>query len=310
VNLIPPQLQQAKRVLLAGCGGGYDVFGAVPLLAQLKCEVFLSNVSFCVLPKLPKARQIFTNLYEVTGESASEDVYCPEAWLSKFLQRPIFAFDKTGVQPLRAGFEYLLNQLQIDALVLIDGGIDSLLRGDESSLGTPDEDLATLAACHDLPVATKLLSCVGFGAELRDGICHEQVFDRIAALTRDGGYVGTSTLLANTDAGKFYREAVEFTFAHQQQTRRSHIHDVVLASMLGEYTAAPRKGEMKFDRRGPHVWISPLMNLYWHFDLAAVARANLLLPHVLETQTIWDVTVQIEAIRKVIPVRDRTRIPI
>jgi len=318
------RLDSSKSVLLLGCGGGYDLFGAVPLLHELEAagrQVHIGNVSFCSLPKLRHAipQPGFQNLYEVRGACATEDVYCPEAWLSRFLEErrgrsePIWALEKTGVRPLRAALEHLIARLGIDALVLIDGGIDSLLRGDESALGTPDEDLVSIAATRDLAVPVKMLACIGFGAEMRDGICHEQVFDRIAALTRDGGFLGTSALVSGTPAAALYREAVGYTFANQQQQRRSHIHDVVLASVKGEYTAAPGKTDelaTRFDRRGPHVWISPLLSLFWYFELGVVARASLLLPHVLDTETIWDVTVRIEALRKTLPLLDRTRIPI
>jgi hypothetical protein len=31
-GLLPAALGPARRILLAGCGGGYDIFGALPLL--------------------------------------------------------------------------------------------------------------------------------------------------------------------------------------------------------------------------------------------------------------------------------------
>ena len=36
-------------------------------------------------------------------------------------------------------------RLGVDTLVLVDGGTDSLMRGDEEGLGTPHEDIASLA---------------------------------------------------------------------------------------------------------------------------------------------------------------------
>jgi hypothetical protein len=81
----------ARRVILAGCGGGYDIFGAVPLMVELLeegREVFLASLSFCYLNGLDGAIQNpnVPNMYEVPGSAAVQNVYCPEAWLSKWLK--------------------------------------------------------------------------------------------------------------------------------------------------------------------------------------------------------------------------------
>ena len=70
-------LRGARRVLLAGCGGGYDVLGAVPLRAALRTagiDFELASLSFAYLNGLDGARQDtqVPNLYEVTGAAATE----------------------------------------------------------------------------------------------------------------------------------------------------------------------------------------------------------------------------------------------
>ncbi|MBS2031729.1 MAG: DUF1152 domain-containing protein [Deltaproteobacteria bacterium] len=305
---IADSLSAAKRVLLAGCGGGYDVFGAIPLALELEergVETHLANLSFTYLNGLQGALQESTvpDLYAVPGSAAVWDQYCPEAWLARFLSgklgidRPVWGFDKTGVMPLRRAYQHLISKLGIDALVLVDGGIDAVLKGNESALGTPEEDLTSLAAVRPIELPTKILACIGLGAELRDGICHEQAFTRMGELTALGGFLGVSALLASHGAGKRYAEAVEYAFANQQQTRRSHVHEVVLASARGETGL-----------RGEWTWLSPLSSTYFFFDLHAVADSHLFLAHLEGTQNIWDVTARIEALRKDVTVRDRTQI--
>lgn len=304
------RLAGARRILLAGCGGGYDVLGAIPLLVALddgQREIHLASLSFCYLNGLDGARQhpLLANLYEVPAAAATTDAYCPEAWLARWLEerlgrrQSLWAFEKTGVKPLATAYGWLVEHLDIDAVVLIDGGIDALLRGDESSLGTPAEDLVSLAAVHALDVPVKLLACVGLGAEIRDGICHDQVFDRMAELTRNGGYLGSATLLLATEAGDRYRDAIEYLFTNQSTQRTSHVHKVVLAAMNGASGA-----------EGPHIWYSPLLNQYWFFALDAVAETHLFLRELASTDGIWDVTARIEAIRKTMSVRGRSNIPI
>lgn len=218
-QLAVQSLAGARRVLVAGCGGGYDVLGAVPLRHALRAagiEVHLASLSFAYLNGLAHAVQDehAPNLYAVGAAAATPRAYCPEAQLARFLDREdggehvVWSFDKTGVRPLAQAYRLLAERLQLDAIVLVDGGIDALLRGDETSLGTPSEDLASLAAATtlDMPV---LLACVGMTGELRDGIAHAQVFERIAQLSRAGAYLGASALVAGTPACDVYLRALE-----------------------------------------------------------------------------------------------------
>jgi hypothetical protein len=302
-------LRGHQRVLLAGCGGGYDILGAVPLLCELRSrgvEVHLASLSFSYLNGLDNARRDAEHLalYEVDATCATELKYCPEAWLAAFLDgrfggtHIVHCFEKVGVRPLAEAYRALVARHRIDAVVLVDGGIDALLRGDERSIGTPAEDLTTLAAVDTLAIP-RVLACVGLGAELRDGICHADVLERVATLTRAGAFLGAAALLPGTVAGDLYLEAVASVFAHQADLKRSHVHAVVTSACRGE-----------FGERGPHVWLSPLLNLFWFFDAAAVARDHVFLAQLADTESIWDVVARVEAARKSIAVRDRTTIPL
>ncbi len=304
------RLAGCKRVLLAGCGGGYDILGAVPLIPALRargCEVHLASLSFTYLNGLDGARQDPThpNLYEVDGAHATELKYCPEAWLARFLSarlgapQVVHCFDKTGVVPLTAAYRALVARYAIDAIVLVDGGIDAVLRGDERSIGTPSEDLASLAAVADVDVATKLLACVGLGSEWRDGISHADALERIAVMTARGAFLGAAALVPGMPEADLYRDALAEVFAHQADMKRSHVHAVVEAACRGE-----------FGDRGPHVWLSPLLNLFWFFDATAVIADHAFLPDLRGTDTIWEVSARVEAARKALAIRPRAAIPI
>jgi hypothetical protein len=76
------RLAGKRHVLLAGAGGGYDVFGAVPLAAGLWArgqEVSFANVSFCRLDELAGAERHrdVPNLYAEPARAAVEDRSCP-----------------------------------------------------------------------------------------------------------------------------------------------------------------------------------------------------------------------------------------
>lgn len=299
----------ARRVLLAGCGGGYDVLGAIPLAHQLRARgvaVELASLSFSYLNALEAARDdAHPNLYAVGAGAATEHAYCPEAWLARWLDgelggaHVVWSFEKTGVRPLERAYRALVERRAIDAIVLVDGGIDAVLRGDEISLGTPAEDLASLAAVTGVPDVPIALACVGMSAELRDGIAHAQVFERIAELARADAYLGASALVPGTAACDAYVRAVEYVFAGQMHQRRSHVHGVITRSLGGE-----------FGTPAPHMWLSPLSSMYWFFDARAAARTHLFLDELRATDTMWEVVARIEAARDHVEIRGRSAIPL
>jgi hypothetical protein len=303
-------LGEARRVLLAGCGGGYDVLGAVPLMSDLidaGHEVALANLSFAYLNALEGAVQIAEapNLYEVGAAAATADAYCPEAWLARWMaerlgqDQPIWAFDKSGVQPLHRAYRYIERRWRPDAVILVDGGVDAMLRGDESSIGTPAEDLTSIAAVRPLDAPVKILVCFALGAEMRDGICHEQVFARMGELLAAEAYLGSAALLPQTRAGERYLDAVEYVFANQEGQRTSHVNKVVSEALRGQTGT-----------RGPHIWISPLLSHFWFFSLEGIASTHLFISELWETETVWDVSNRIAELRRDLDIHDRTRIPI
>lgn len=147
------RLADAQRVLISGAGGGYDVLGAVPLVVELLRAgkaVHLGSLTFSNEAALQAVTRVpgLPNLAQVNRQSAVESTYCPEAWLAEWFHRvpggpsAVWLFESTGVQPLRAAYRHVIEHAEIDTVILVDGGIDATLRGDETAIGTPSEDLA------------------------------------------------------------------------------------------------------------------------------------------------------------------------
>jgi hypothetical protein len=61
-------------------------------------------------------------------------------------------------------------------------------------------------AALDLPV--KLVTCLGFGIDAFDGVNHVQVLENLAALDRDGGYLGALSIPGASREAVLYRDAV------------------------------------------------------------------------------------------------------
>ncbi|NLS96343.1 MAG: DUF1152 domain-containing protein [Planctomycetaceae bacterium] len=147
------ELENSQRILIAGAGGGFDVFTGLPLYFLLKAsgrDAYLANLSFSSLPD-SVGRRLAPGLLEVTADSQGYAYYFPEQVLASWFRQQgeevsIYSFHRMGVKPLLAGYRELVRELNLDTVILVDGGTDSLMRGDEAGLGTPFEDMASVAA--------------------------------------------------------------------------------------------------------------------------------------------------------------------
>jgi hypothetical protein len=284
------ELASARRILLAGAGGGYDVFCALPIYFGLRDagkQVFLSSLSFSNLGHVKD--RITPALARVTADADGSRYYFPERYLCEwFRQRGeevcVYCFERTGVKPQRAGYLRLVEKLQLDTIVLVDGGTDSLMRGDEVGLGTPHEDVASIAAVEDLAVERKMLACLGFGIDYFHGVCHAHFLEAVAELTRQGASLGTFSLLPDMPEVKLYQEAARAVF-EAMPGHVSIVSSSILSAIEGHY------GDFHATDRtaGSTLWINPLMSLYWCFRLAPVARRILYLTEMKDTQTYLDV---------------------
>jgi hypothetical protein len=318
------ELSNSRSILLSGCGGGFDVFGALPLYFALRDagkRVHLANFSFS-FPELgfPLAmlqpeyarRRIAKTLLSVDADLQPTGSYFPELYLSRWFRDrgeevPVYTFATSGVAPLLEGYRVLADRLGLDAVVLVDGGSDSLMRGDEEDLATPSEDIASIAAVSALELPIKMLTCVGFGIDWYHGLCHARVLEATAELAAAGGFLGIFSLLPGMPEAELFRQACSYVFDRMPGEESTVASSVISAldGRFGNWHSYPRtrKGEL---------WISPLMSAYWSYRLDAVA-SRLLYPldALRRTQGIMDVTRTILDHRKGLgKLRPRISIPI
>ncbi len=295
------RLEGARSILLAGAGGGFDVFCGLPLFFALRRRghaVHLANLSFS---RLPLAEGQEPAVVEVRPETEGPASYFPERYLSQWASEvlgdptPVWAFPKTGVQPLRRAYAHVLEQTGADAIVLVDGGTDSLMRGDESGLGTPAEDMSTIAAVHGLApelAPTRLLVSVGFGVDSFHGVAHADVLEAIADLAKADAYLGAFPLLANMPEVMRYRQACDYVHARMPD-RPSIVNLSILSAIEGEFGDVHRSSRT----RGSELFINPLMSLVFAFELAPLAERVLYLDMLEHTTTIFEINLVIEAVR-------------
>lgn len=304
--LAPPifaQLEPARNVLIAGAGGGFDVFCGLPLYFALReagKTVHLANLTFSNLYGAT-GRELSPEVLEVTADSGGGQHYFPERFLSEWFRGqgeevPVYTFHRVGVAPLRAAYQAVVADRGIDTVILVDGGTDSLMRGDEAGLGTPAEDMSSIAAVHRLDVPRKHLVCLGFGIDTFHGVCHAHVLEAVADLSRQGGYLGAFSLHGESAAVQRYVAATRAVFASMPH-HVSIVSSSILSALEGRY------GDHHATDRtaGSRLWINPLMALYWCFSLDAVAERVLYLATLEHTHTFMDVNVAIANFRGQLP---------
>ena len=293
------EIEASQNILLAGCGGGYDIFCGLPLyfgLRGLGKTVHLANLSFSRIAG-STGRKLPGGMVEVNAQTQGDERYFPEMYLarwlaSQYIPAPIYCLPREGVKPVAKAYAWLAETLNIDTILLVDGGTDSLMRGDEVELGTPEEDSVSIAAVDQTDVARKMLVCLGFGIDTFHGVCHAQFLEAVGAVTRDGGFLGMWSLTQDMPEVQQYKAACYDTFRHMLGNP-SIVSTSVLSAVEGRF------GDYHWTQRteGSKLFINALMTLYWAFRLETIARRNLYLDEIRETESFRAATNAIQAYR-------------
>jgi hypothetical protein len=306
------RLAEAKTVLIAGAGGGFDIFCGLPLYFSLRSAgktVHLANLSSGAL-SFCDAENPAPGLWRITPTTAATK-YFPEMHLSRWISdrfgnTPIYSILPSGAQQVALAYEWLARELGPDCIILVDGGTDSLMFGDEAGLATPEGDSVSLYAADRLQgIKEKILICLGFGVDSHHGICHAHFLENVARLSTQDAYLGAWSLIRASEEFQLYQEACEFVFARLPQ-QPSIVNTSIIAAANGNF------GDWHGTKRteGSKLFINPLMALFWAFDLRAVAHQNLYLDRLGTTETIEEVALAIEAFRESLPfTRPWTSIP-
>jgi hypothetical protein len=278
------QLQDKQNILISGAGGGFDVFIGLPLyytLRQMGKTVHLANYSFSDLTV-----STFVSACDVLIPDMLGGVYGPvrrrvpafaEGYLAEWFSTTqnedvrIWMLPNTGGIPLAESYRKLTTHLRPDALILVDGGIDSLMRGDEERPGTLIEDSITLAAVQHLNIPVKLLACLGMGTEVEEQASLHHALENIAALIKVGGFLGSCSLLPQMEAFQFYERACRYVW-EQPHHPKSHISTRIIPAAHGEFG----NFHMYPDDRMIGLYVSALMAMYLFFDVGKVISRSLI----------------------------------
>ncbi|NRB47370.1 MAG: DUF1152 domain-containing protein [Saprospiraceae bacterium] len=295
------QLSDSQTILLAGAGGGFDIFCGIPLYLNLVKQgkkVIISNFAFTWLSRTT-AHQVYPYCYEIQAkdQDLSGRNYFPEKYLKAWLQiqgydAKVYGFERTGVAPLRDAYHYLIKTHEIDTVLLIDGGTDSLMFGDEEGLGTPQEDICSMAAVYRTGIKKQFLVNLGFGVDHFHGVSHFRFLENVAKLSETGAYLGLFQLLREMEEGQLYANAVEY--ANQRMPgMESIVSNSIISALDGEY------GDYHRTQRttGSHLWINPLMTIYWAFNLRKLVPQIKYYHQIKHTNTLAEFNAKLSAYR-------------
>jgi len=269
-------LKSSKSVLIAGCGGGYDVTSGLPLYFNLKKQgkqVHLASLSFSDLDGL-SSKFYCTQCVKVDSHlkiKRHNPSYFPEYYLSQWFKDkwneevPIYAFDREiGVKELTKVYNKIVAEHKIDAIVLVDGGTDSVMFGNEQLMGTPAEDHCSMAAVHGVSnVPVKLLACLGFGVDSFHGVSHGLFLENTAKLEQTGGYLGCFSISKSSTECKLYMEAYDAIAANMQASIVCTSIISALQDYFGNHHTTTRTSSSE-------LFINPLMGIYWTYQLDKV----------------------------------------
>lgn len=207
------------------------------------------------------------------GKSETPKIYFPEYKLVKYLHDQyqidvsVYCFVDDCVKSLIESYRRVIDLEQIDCIVLVDGGTDSLMTGAEhGALGTPFEDVSSLLAVNQTGLKHQYLYCLGYNIDRFHGVTDQNYLKNTAQLIRDNQFMGSYMLTKQSQSTQKYID----TFMHCDP-ENSIVNTVVVLAINGEFGPVCPEW-MKYRLKGSELEIHPLMSLYWIYDLKGVCH--------------------------------------
>jgi hypothetical protein len=304
-TLTPSFLQRlldpaVKSVLLAGCGGGFDFLHSMLLYPELRRagkKITILSFSFGVVNNLQRAQVVYEGVGKeegakgpecklVTSKTVGSTKYQPEVGLQAFL-RSMYPGEEHGIYAcyarawtmgqLKGLYEFLCARHSVDAICVMDGGSDSLMRGDEAGLGDPAEDAVSVGAAalaqHE-GLKLRLLVSAGFGSDRFNDVSDASSLRAMAEITKLGGSLGSVGIEPSSLAFQFYEAAIDHVY--DQQSFRSVLTALIRSAARGEHGFLVPAGSEGRVRNADEAFVWPLMATLYAFDCTVVARRSLL----------------------------------
>jgi len=301
-----------KTVMVCGCGGGFDfVHGQTlyPELKRLGKKVVLASYTFGGTDRFQDAKPYWSysrcggqpTCVLINGSTKltkeAEGRYAPDLFVCQFLDMKfpdeaphsmytMYARD-FSLKALNELYSKICKEHGVDAVVIVDGGTDSIMAADEAGLGDPIEDAVSVGAVSELKnLRWKLLITMGFGCDRFNHVSDASSLRAVAELTRMGGFRGCISLEPTTPCFQYYRELLDYINKHQS------FHSVIASSIVaaGEgWFGCNSVPPSLSSRMGPgELYLWPLMAQLWAFDIDTVVKRSFLIPIIKKYESVKD----------------------
>ena len=217
---------QSGPILYVGVGGGFDVFGAIPLMfANRNNKPILANYSHFLkgVDVVKPSESCYPEGYLASDEKIKN--------LPESLYPTVYTLGREGVQCIKRGLEKIIRTEWVKTIISIDCGVDSLFHGDEENHGTILEEAITMTALSLIADIPKYHVCLGFGTENEEDLNHYRSLENISLLAKEGQYLGCTALL-DSEEFQCYESACKTAWNFG---RVSHIHPKIIAAVKGEF---------------------------------------------------------------------------
>lgn len=264
-------------ILIAGCGGGYDLFTGLPLyfeLQQKHADIHLMSLTLSARKntdaedekRFPNGLSKITYHEGTTTDNA-------EQLLSRALNgTSIYCIEENGLKQMTECYRALVSMLKIETVYLCDGGCDSLLSGKETDghLGTPVEDMMSIFIVRRLlneqNIKDAKLVCLGTTVDTFGDIRYSDYQANLEQLRKSGALLSERVLSKKDPNVEKYIDIFK-----QCEPSKSCVNSCIVAGLEGQY--GKEKPVLLGERIRFGNWnITPEVHTQFVFDLLRVAQ--------------------------------------
>jgi hypothetical protein len=198
-------LNNSKRALLIGIGGGGDIVGTIPtagLFKMFNIECFYAGLPWerSVIDPLPGPRkfdeildidQVNERIWIANSNTATiNGIKFAESYFSELIKNNVYLLDLSfGTEGIVRGLSDFIQKIGIDLIVGIDVGGDCISFGHESGLQSPLADSMMVATLYEISKKKNtIIGVFGYGSDSE--LSFSELETSIGTIAQHGGYYG------------------------------------------------------------------------------------------------------------------------
>lgn len=236
-------------------------------------QEYLKDMCTIVMPSPEELKKMHytEEEYRLANKTLGKvDVSCyfPEYKLAKLLNVPIYCFiqHNTGIKNLTEAYNTVINLENLDTVILMDGGTDSLMTGQEDGLGTPFEDVSSIVAVFNSNVKNKFLYCLGYNVDKFHGVSDHDFLKNTADLIKNNYFIGAYMLNKKDESTQKYIDIFM-----KCDPEKSIVNSHIVAAIQGHFgNYCPDWLNERLANQ--ELYIHPLMALYWIYELDGIYK--------------------------------------